>query len=221
MGGDGRLTVRRTVGYNRGGRRLVFGYGNFAMLIGDTTMNTNTNETKRVPALSVEVSLNTTDTPLDPNNGIMITFADGTQRWLNVGDLPNEVLAMAVLHGLKQKLVDAAAISRNPDTGKSASVADKRAAVEAVMARLLGGAWNAARGEGGTGAGGLLFRALVQLYAGKKSAEDIREFLAGKDKKEQAALRKNPRVAAIIAELRDSDAADGVDTDDMLSELED
>lgn len=182
---------------------------------------TTTNETKRTPALSVEFNLNTTEAPLDPNNGIAITFADGHTTQLQIGDLANEVLTHAVLHGLKQKLVDAAAISRNPDTGRSASVADKRAAVEAVMARLLGGSWNAGRGDGsGVGAGGLLFRALVQLYAGKKSPEDIREFLAGKDKKEQAALRKNPRVAAIIEELRDSDAANGVDTDDMLSELE-
>lgn len=181
----------------------------------------NTNETKRVPALSVEFIMPVTDNPLHWQNGVSITFADGGIATLMIDDLAPEILAHAVLHGLKQKLVDAAAISRNPDTGRSASVADKRAAVETVMARLREGTWNAGRGEGGMGAGGLLFRALVRLYDGKKTAEDIREFLAGKDKKEQAALRKNPRVAAIIEELRDSDAADGVDTDGMLSELED
>ena len=183
--------------------------------------NSKTNDVKRTPAISVEFGLNTTDTPLDPDNGIVITFADGTQRALNVGDLPNEVLVMAVLHGLKQKLVDAAAISRNPDTGKSATLAEKRAAVEAVLERLLGGMWNAPRGEGGTGSGGLLYRALVRMYDGKKSAEDIREYLDGKSKAEQAALRKNPRVAAIIDELRAEAAGDETAGDDLLAELED
>ena len=185
-------------------------------------MNTNTNETKRVPALSVEFITPVTDNPLHSQNGVAITFADGSTATLMIADLTYEILTHAVLHGLKQKLVDAAAISRNPDTGKSATVADKRAAVEAVMTRLAAGAWNAARGEGGTGAGagGLLFRALVRLYDGKKTAEDIREFLAGKDKKEQAALRKNPRVAAIIVEIQAEQADGDIDTDDLLDELE-
>ena len=181
----------------------------------------STNDTKRTPALAVEMVLDRADAPLSPNNGVAITFADGHQTQITVGDLGLEVLTMALLHGLKQKLVDAAAISRNPDTGKSATVADKRAAVEAVMTRLLGGAWNAIRGENGTGAGGLLFRALVRLYDGKKSPDDIREFLDGKDKKEQAALRKNPRVAAIIVEIQAEQADSDIDTDDLLGELED
>ena len=184
-------------------------------------MTTNTNETKRVPALSVEFIMPVTDNPLHSQNGVAITFADGSTATLMIADLTYEILTHAVLHGLKQKLVDAAAISRNPDTGKSATVADKRAAVEAVMMRLAAGAWNAARGEGGTGAGGLLFRALVRLYDGKKSPDDIREFLDGKDKKEQAALRKNPRVAAIIVEIQAEQADGDIDTDDLLDELED
>ena len=179
-----------------------------------------TNETKRTPALTVEMVTENMEQPWNQDHAIVITFADGHQTQLAIGDLRNNILTMAVLHGLKQKLVDAAAISRNPDTGKSATVADKRAAVEAVLARLTAGAWNTPRGEGGTGAGGLLFRALVRLYDGKKSAEDIREFLAGKDKKEQAALRKNPRVAAIIVEIQAEQADGDIDTDDLLGELE-
>ena len=128
---------------------------------------------------------------------------------------------MATMHGLKQKLVDAAAIGRNPDTGRSATIADKYNAVRAVYDRLLAGMWNAPRGEGGTGSGGLLFRALVRMYPGK-SPEALREYLSGKTPAEQAALRKNPRVAAIIEEIRaEAPDEDSADSDAMLDELAD
>lgn len=133
--------------------------------------------------------------------------------------LTSEIINMATLHGLKQKIVDAAAIARNPDTGRSASVADKYAAMKEVFDRLLSGEWNKARGDGATGAGGLLFRALCIMYPAKDPA-DLRGFLDGKTKAEQAALRKNPKITAIIDTLREEEATD-VDTDSMLDELED
>lgn len=180
----------------------------------------NATPAKRTPALSVEVIRNT-DAVTDPNNSISIAFANGSRLSLAVGDLSNEVLSYALLHGLKQKLVDAAAIGRNPDTGRSATNEDKRAAVMAVYERLLAGSWNAARGEGGTGSGGLLFRALCRMYS-SKTPEQIREFLEGKDKTAQAALRKNPRIATIIEEIKaESAGSGGVDTDELLNELED
>lgn len=135
-------------------------------------------------------------------------------------NMPNDICEQATLHGLKQKIVDAAAIGRNPDTGRSASVAEKYAAMLEVFERLCGGDWNKGRADGTTGSGGLLFRALVILYPAK-SADDLRTYLEGKTKTEQAALRKNPKVAAIIDTLRDDDdAANGeTDTDAMLDEL--
>jgi hypothetical protein len=131
-----------------------------------------------------------------------ITFAHGKELTVKASDLTNEVMEYAIFHGLKQKLVDAAAIGRNPETGRSATITDKYEAVKAVYDRLIAGRWNAERGEGGAPAGGLLFAALVRMYAGKKSDEAIREFLAGKDDKQKAALRKNPRVAEIIEQIK-------------------
>lgn len=183
-------------------------------------MTTTTNNAKRTPALSVLVTPDM-NSPLNPGSLVDVTFADDSRITLQLGDLSDEVLAQAVLHGLKQKLVDAAAIGRNPDTGRSATLADKKAAVMTVYNRLLEGSWNAPRGEGGMGSGGLLFRALCRLYSAK-TPEQIREFLEGKDKTAQAALRKNPKVAAIIEELKaESDDTGDVDTDDLLNELED
>jgi hypothetical protein len=131
--------------------------------------------------------------------------------------LSNAILEQAVWHGLKQKLVDAAAISRNPDTGRSATIDDKYNAVREVYDRLLAGNWNKGRGDGSSsGNGGLLFRALCIMYP-NRTPEALRAFLNGKTKSECAVLRATPKIAAIIDTLR---APSGdVDADDLLSEL--
>lgn len=170
--------------------------------------------TKRAAAITATITMNT-DT-MDPNNALSLVFANGQTLKLPIGALSEGIIAQATLHGLKQKLVDAAAIARNPDTGRSATIDDKFEAVKAVYDRLLGGAWNATREGAGGGSGGLLFRALVKMYDGRKSPADIREFLEGKTDAEKAALRKNPKVAAIIETLR---ATPDTDTDAMLDEL--
>jgi len=55
----------------------------------------------------------------------------------------------ALIHGYKQKIGDAAAIARNTETGATATDADKRDAMQAVVDRLNNGEWNAvARGGG-------------------------------------------------------------------------
>lgn len=159
---------------------------------------------------------------ISDNVGVIeLTFANGRKLKLATNDLAFPVVMQCTMHGLKQKLVDAAAISRNPETGASATVEDKFRAVEAVYNRLLAGEWNAKRGEGGTGAGGLLFRALVRLYPAKTSAQ-LRDYLDGLDKAKQAALRKNPKIAAIIEEIKAEDGAEaeGIDSDELLAGLE-
>lgn len=165
------------------------------------------NETKRTPAIAVEI-----------DEAVMVlTFATGHTLEINGDTLSSELQRIAMMHGLKQKLVDAAAIARNPDTGRSATIEDKYNAVKTVYDRLLAGLWNAPRGEGGSGTGGLLFRALCKMYPAK-TPEALREFLASKTASEHAALRKNPKVAAVIDELRAATATD--DGEEMLKELD-
>ena len=152
---------------------------------------------------------------------LVLHFANGEVLELNANELSPEIRRMALLHGLKQKLVDAAAISRNPETGRPASPNDKFQAVKAVYDRLLSGQWNATR-EGGSGNGGLLFQALCRMYEGRKTPEEIRAFLDTKTDAEKAALRKNPRVAAVIEEIRaEQGKTANVDVDELLGELED
>ena len=157
--------------------------------------------------------------------GLQLEFSNGRTLALIASQLSRDIMEMAIWHGVKSKLVDAAAISRNPDTGASATVEDKYNAVREVYDRITDPTnpmWNKVR-EGGAGAvGGLLLRALVRMYDGRKTVEQLREYLDGKTPAEKAALRKNPKVAAIIDEIRAERADDdGIDTDELLSELED
>lgn len=152
---------------------------------------------------------------------LKLTFANGGELIITAGQLTDDIRLHATMHGLKQKLVDAAAISRNPETGRAASIQDKYEAVKTVYDRLLAGSWNANR-EGGNQSGGLLFKALLRMYAGRKTEQDIREFLEGKTDAEKTALRKNPRVAQIIEDIRaETGKAANIDTDSILGELDD
>lgn len=171
-------------------------------------------KTTSTPAIAAEINAD--------NTALVLTFSHGESLTIKPADLSPTIVAQAVMHGLKQKLVDAAAISRNPETGRAASVADKFDAVKEVYDRLLAGEWNKRR-EGGAGgsAGGLLFRALCRMYAGKKTPDDIKAFLDAKTDAEKAALRKNSKVAAIIEEIRAESAKPGeTDTDELLADLE-
>ena len=55
---------------------------------------------------------------------LVIEFAHGKRIEVRPSQLVGSVQEQAMFHGLKQKLVDAVAISRNPETGRSASIED-------------------------------------------------------------------------------------------------
>lgn len=168
----------------------------------------------------MDTKRNATITAAINGNTLTLTFANGETLTMRADALNSDVQQYAMMHGLKQKLVDAAAISRNPETGRAATVEDKYQAVNVVYNRLLSGQWNATR-EGGGNVGGLLAQALTRMYAGRKTAEDIKAFLAEKTDAEKTALRKNPRVAQIIEEIRaEQGKAANIDTDELLGELE-
>jgi len=171
----------------------------------------STNDTKRNAAITAEIV----------GEVLHLAFSNGQTLVMAASQLTNDIARAATMHGLKQKLVDAAAISRNPDTGRAASINDKFLAVKTVFDRLLTGQWNATR-EGGGATGGLLLQALVRMYAGRKTADQLRDYLAGKSDAEKTALRKNPKVAAIIDDIRaEQGKTANIDTDEMLDELED
>lgn len=167
-----------------------------------------TTDQKRVPVISASVERTT----------LKLSFANGEELTIHASLLSDQIRTDAMMHGLKQKLVDAAAISRNPDTGASATINDKYDAVREIYDRITSpdGTWNKIRGDGSGMAGaGLLVRALVQLSGKTKDA--IEQFLATKTKEQKQALMVDPKVAPIIAQLKAVDSK--IDTGSMLDDL--
>lgn len=152
---------------------------------------------------------------------LTLTFADGQEIVVDTSKLSDDIRASAIMHGVKQKLVDAAAIARNVDTGASATIADKYAAVKKVADRIMSadGKWNEGRGAAtSTGASGaMLTRALMRLTG--KDETYVKDFLSAKSKEERAALKRNPKVLEIMAELQAATVTNGINTDALLGEL--
>lgn len=168
-----------------------------------------TTDTKTVKAVASAIE----------NGTLKLTFSHGKTLAIDATMLNPELLAYAALHGLKQKLVDAAAILRNPDTGASATIDDKYDAVREIYDRITSpdGTWNKVRGDG-TGGGasvGLLVRALMAMTG--KNEDDTRAQLDACTDDEVKALRGNPKVAAKIAEFKN--AASKIDTGALLAKF--
>ena len=164
-------------------------------------------------AVSATILVEPSGTPY----GLDLVFADGRVLRVTAGMLSADIRAAGLVHGLKQKLVDAAAISRDPLTGKPATIDTKFVAVREVFDRITNpnGTWNKVRGEGGTGstgAGGLLYCALVRLYDGVQTPEQVRKYLDGLNGEQQAALRGNKKVAPVILAIKAEDAARRAET---------
>jgi hypothetical protein len=150
---------------------------------------------------------------------VTFEFAHGKKLVVDVNQLSEANRLMAACHGIKQKIGDAAAISRVELTGRSASIEDKYANCLEVFERITSadGTWNKVRGDGtgSTGVGGLLYRALVRLYDGRQTPEQVRKYLDGLDAEQQALLRtKNTRVRDTIAAIKIEDAARRAETNE-------
>src|SRR6266850_6702486 len=102
---------------------------------------------------------NSTMTVVTDGTEVRFDFGNLGQLRIDVTELTDEIQRMAMLHGVKQKCVDAAALSRDPATGRSATAQEKHLAVKAMIDRLRSGGWND-RSDGG----GALLSALCQAY---------------------------------------------------------
>ena len=170
-------------------------------------------QTKR-PAIMVDVQIGETD-------GTLTFDVDGVGKLkLRPADLSIDIQRRATYHGLEQKVRDAAAIgyTQKDGTVRRPSNREKFDAMRDVIETLQSGEWN--RRKEGVSDGGLLFEALCRLYVGKKTPDDIRAWLDGKDEKTKASLRRNSKVAEMIATVRaerNPDAATAAE--DVLAEL--
>lgn len=149
---------------------------------------------------------------------VTMTWADGIVDKLEIARLSKPIIEAAIENGLKQKLGDAAAISRDPITGRSATIQTKRERVRAVAKNLLDGHWIAPTRSGNSGGDSIrrtLIDALLQLNP-SLDRERVTAAITAKSHAEVLAMRAVPRVAEVIARLA---GAGNVDADGMLDEL--
>ena len=152
---------------------------------------------------------------------LVLTFRHGEVLRVHPETLNPEIQRAAMLHGLKQKLVDAAAISRDTATGRAATIATKYDAVKEIFDRITGEApsWNKPRAGGAGGQGGLLARAIARYKS--VPVEAAKAYLDRLTDAQKQALRVDPRIAAIINELRlESAKPAGIDADALLGGLD-
>jgi hypothetical protein len=153
------------------------------------------------------------------NTTLTLNFSNGKELQLDVATLPQEMLMQAALHGMKQKLADAAAIKRDTVTGRSATVEDKFDAVKTVFDRITGQnpSWNAIREGVERATGGMFIRALMELT--KKPKEVIDAQIGAYSKEQIAELKKNPKIVAIMQRMELEKAQATNDSEAILSEL--
>lgn len=162
-------------------------------------------------------------------NGNVILFhvAGAGTLALDLSKVHADNVQRGAVHGFIQRVSDGAAMSRDPDSGKPATAADKAARMAAIIAHYESGAadWSM-RGQGTGDTGGLLFRALVRYAITDKGASDgdARKWAKGimdstdKDEKKALILSKSikPHADAIRAEaMPDADAT----ADELLKGL--
>ena len=161
---------------------------------------------------------------VEENGTLVLAFRHGEVLRIHPETLNPEIQRAAMLHGLKQKLVDAAAISRDTTTGRAATIITKFDAVKEIFDRITGAggkapSWNKSRVGGAGGQGGLLARAIARYKNVEVAA--AKAYLDRLTDAQKQALRVDPRIAAIINDLRAESAKPaGIDTDALLGGLD-
>jgi hypothetical protein len=165
----------------------------------------------------------------EETGALVFTVTDAGEFSIIPADLTDEIRNRAMLHGLAQKVSDAAAIAKSEMTGDAATDAmTKFNAMKAVADRLADGDWSARRGDGTGPVAGVIYRAFEEwvMAEAKKAkkpvdAETIRALYDAKPRADQLALRNVPEIATIIERIKAERGAksEPVDTAGLLAEL--
>lgn len=177
-----------------------------------------------------------TDEKRKGNSVVTVTYTDDGKMQIDVlgagsilfdkAKASRECRAHAEDHGWEQRLRDAAAISRDDETGKPATPADKFARVQALADYYMTGATEWARVGHGGGGRSITIEAIARVKGMEYEAveAEVAEFAkkkyAGDTKKALAFLREGKRVMEAIAAIRaERQTAPKVDADAALDDL--
>lgn len=149
---------------------------------------------------------------------------DGEPVVLDMTKVSTANTRWAAVHGFKRRVADGAALERNKATGLSASWADKRAEMQAIVDHLESGTdqWRLAseRGPRAVDTSELDFYidTLALVYT-DKSREALTTFAKKKSKVERMAHLTQSSAMKSAAELLREQLSEGVDLDGMEEEL--
>ena len=143
---------------------------------------------------------------------IVFTVTGVASLELDMGKVASSIYERAAIHGLIQRISDAAAISRNTETGLPADPTDKYEAMKVLVEHYNSGAeeWRITKSSTGSGEnGGLLKKCLLKLFP-EKGEERVTEYLKTLSRKDKLALLNSDKVKPVADEFR----AKGVKTED-------
>lgn len=146
---------------------------------------------------------------------------------LDLQRISDEVAERAFIHGMVQRISDAAAISRDTVTGQPATPADKRARMAALIDHYMSGTveWKLATTTSRGPNEGLTISAMGDVF--HKLAEECREMVRAlaairgiTEREALSVFAGSVEVAQRIAEIRAARAAEaGISADDILAEI--
>ena len=145
---------------------------------------------------------------------------------LDTVNLSHAIRERALLHGLVQRISDAAAIPRDTATGLSATPEEKHEAMSALVGHYMSGTpdWTLNRASGDGPIGGLTIRAVAAVQGlsvteMRTRIEELAEKRGVTTRAILAKLAKSQAVASKMEELRGEHGGSGLDGDELLAEL--
>lgn len=139
---------------------------------------------------------------IDPVEGsILFEVRDAGKLELRLENLAPTVVRYAALHGLKQRIADAAALGFNSEENRYATAEEKFRAMAGLVEHYNSGSPDWSVRLAGQPKQSLLLRCLVEAYPAK-SLEALQAYVAELDAKQKRALLASKALAPIAERLR-------------------
>lgn len=178
-----------------------------------------------MPRKNALISVNAAD-----NGALTFTVGNAGSFTIDPATLADDITRRAMLHGLVQKVSDAAAIAKSELSGDPEKDATaKFEAMKSVADRLVAGEWSKRTGDGSGPVAGVIYRAFEEWVGdmARKAKKPVPEATAirakydAMDRAGQLALRNVPAIAKIIDRIKSErgSKAETVDTGSLLGEL--
>lgn len=151
--------------------------------------------------------------------GVTFSVKDQGKLRVSFASLSRAVRDRALAHGIVQRVVDAAALSRDGKSGKSASTLEKFTAMKEIVEHLMSGTenWSLAR-EQESPYVSLLTQCLCEIYP-ERTEEKVRDWVKKLSAADRKAVLGSSKVK-VIAERIESEKVKHIDAEEMLSDFE-